>query len=102
MTPPDAQQQYVIIAYDGTDAEALSRRMAARPAHLENTRHLKADGHFIEGGAILDENGRMTGSVVIVTFASREDLDNWLNNDPYVTGKVWQKIEVKPFRCAVL
>jgi uncharacterized protein YciI len=102
MIPPISLHQYVIIAYDGTDAEALNRRMAARPAHLENTRQLKAEGHFIEGGAILNENGRMTGSVVIVTFASREDLDNWLNNDPYVTGKVWQKIEVKPFRCAVL
>lgn len=100
MTP--TSHQYVLIAYDGTDADALNRRMAARPAHLENTRKLKADGHFIEGGAILDENGRMTGSVVLVTFPSREDLDKWLYNDPYVTGNVWQKIEVKSFRCVQL
>jgi uncharacterized protein len=95
-------QQYVLIAYDGTDADALNRRMAARPAHLENTCKLKADGHFIEGGAMMDDNGRMIGSVVIVTFPSRQELDNWLKNDPYVTGNVWQKIEVKPFRCVAL
>ena len=102
MTPTTSQQQYVIIAYDGTDEEALNRRMAARPAHLESARKLKADGYFIEGGAMLDENGRMTGSVVIVTFPSREELDKWLYNDPYVTGNVWQKIEIKPFRCVQL
>jgi uncharacterized protein YciI len=102
MIPNSSQQQYVIIAYDGTDAQAVDRRMAARPAHLENTRKLKADGHFIEGGAMLDDNGRMIGSVVFVTFASRHDLDQWLYNDPYVTGKVWQKIEINPFRCVQL
>jgi uncharacterized protein YciI len=102
MTPSSSQQQYVIIAYDGTDAQAVDRRMAARPAHLENTRKLKADGHFIEGGAMLDDQGRMTGSVVIVTFASRQELDHWLNNDPYVTGNVWQKIEINLFRCVTL
>jgi uncharacterized protein YciI len=45
MTPPPLQQ-FVLIAYDGTDADALSRRMAARPAHLENVRQLKAKGQF--------------------------------------------------------
>jgi uncharacterized protein YciI len=102
MTPVTSPQQYVLIAYDGTDSQALNRRMAARPAHLENTRKLKTDGHFIEGGAMLDENGRMTGSIVIVTFPSRQQLEQWLNNDPYVTGNVWQKIEIKPFRCVTL
>ncbi len=99
---PSTTNQYVIIAYDGTDVEALNRRIAARPAHLENTRKLKKDGHFIEGGAILDDNGKMTGSVVFVTFASRTELDEWLQNDPYVKGNVWQKIEIKPFRCVQL
>jgi uncharacterized protein len=95
-------QQYVIIAYDGTDADALQRRLAVREKHLETVSKLKADGHFIEGGAILDEQGKMTGSVVFVNFPSRAALDIWLNNDPYVTGNVWQKIDVQPFRCVTL
>jgi uncharacterized protein YciI len=102
MTPSSTQQQYVIMAYDGKDAQALNRRMAARPAHLENARKLRADGRFIEGGAMLDDNGQMIGSVMIVAFPSRTELDRWLNNDPYVTGNVWQTIEVKPFRCVQL
>jgi uncharacterized protein len=96
------KQQFVIIAYDGTDEGALQRRMHVREAHLENVRKLKAAGSFIEGGAVLNENGQMTGSVVLVAFPSRKELDAWLSADPYVTGGVWQQIEVKPFRCVKL
>ena len=91
-------EQYVIIAHDGTDADAPARRMAARPAHLEVVRRLKARGNFIEGGAILDEKGMMVGSVVMVAFPSRAELDGWLAIDPYVTGGVWQRYEIQPFR----
>ena len=94
--------QYVVIAYDGTDAAALDRRMAVRPAHLENVKPMVAAGQLVAGGAILDEAGKMVGSVVICDFAEKADFDHWLNTDPYITGKVWQKIEVKPFRLAVL
>lgn len=92
-------QQYVITAYDGTDPDALARRMAARPAHLEATRPLKDAGHFIEGGAILNEAGQMIGSVLIMAFDTRADLDKWLANDPYTTGGVWKQVDVRPFRC---
>ncbi len=99
MTQPPLQQ-FVLIAYDGTDPDALSRRMAARPAHLENVRRLKAKGQFTEGGAILNEAGQMIGSVMIVAFPSRAALDAWLAGDPYVTGKVWERIQVQPYRSA--
>jgi len=94
--------QYVVIAYDGTDASALERRMAALPAHLENIRPMVDKGELLAGGAILDEAGKMIGSVVICDFAEKAEFDHWLKTDPYITGKVWQKIEVKPFRLAVL
>jgi uncharacterized protein YciI len=94
--------QYVVIAYDGTDAGAEARRMAARPAHLENVRPMAEDGRIIAGGALLDEAGeKMIGSVSLVEFPDRAALDHWLATDPYVTGGVWQRIEVKPFRLAV-
>ena len=94
--------QYVVIAYDGTDAAALDRRMAARPAHLENVKPMVDSGQLVAGGAILDDAGRMIGSVSICDFADRAGLDHWLATDPYVTGNVWQKTEVKPFRVAVI
>jgi len=94
--------QYVIIAYDGTDDAALDRRMAVRPAHLANVAPMVEAGSLKAGGAILDDAGRMIGSVSIADFPDRAALDHWLATDPYVTGGVWQKIEVQPFRLAVL
>ena len=94
--------QFLITAYDGTDEGALERRMAAREAHLVGARAMKANGSMIVGGAILDDDGRMVGSSCIVEFPDRAAVDAWLATDPYVTGDVWRKIEVRPFRCAQL
>jgi hypothetical protein len=38
--------------------------------------------------------------MLVVDFASRQELDAWLAADPYVAGGVWQQIEVRPFRLA--
>jgi uncharacterized protein YciI len=94
--------QFMIIAYDGTDEGALERRMAAREAHLAGARAMKTNGSMIVGGAILDDQGRMAGSSCIVEFPDRDAVDAWLAADPYVTENVWQKIEVRSFRCAQL
>jgi len=90
--------QFLIMALDGKDPDALDRRMAARTAHLENVRKMEARKTFIRGGAILDEDDRMIGSTLYVEFPSREDVDEYLKKDPYVTGKVWLDIKVYPIR----
>lgn len=93
--------QFLVIALDGKDEEAATRRQAAREAHLAGVRKLKAAGHMLTGGAILDNGGNMVGSACLVEFDSRQDLDGWLDEDPYVTGDVWRDITVMPFRVAV-
>ena len=92
--------QFLVLAHDGTDAEAPARRQRVRADHLAAAGRLKARGHFILGGAILDPEGRMVGSAVVFDFPDRAQLDDYLARDPYVTGKVWQHIEVHPFRVA--
>nr|WP_293842164.1 YciI family protein [uncultured Arsenicibacter sp.] len=93
---------YVIHAYDFTDAEALNRRMAVRPDHLEGVKQLKAGNNYVLGGALLNPDGQMFGSMMVVDFDTEEAMQAWLQNDPYVTGQVWEKIDVKPFRQAVV
>jgi uncharacterized protein YciI len=93
--------QFLVIAYDGKDAGASERRLAARDAHLAGARRRKAEGRTVAGGAILDDNGQMIGSAIIVNYPSRTELDEWLQSDPYVTGGVWVDIQVQPFRQAV-
>ena len=92
--------QWLIVARDGTDEEAPARRMAARAAHQANAAQLQASGHLLVGGALLDEEGGMIGSACVAQFETRAELEEWLRTDPYVTGKVWQHIEVIPYRVA--
>ena len=93
--------QFLITAYDGKDEDAQARRSAARQAHIEGAKDLLAGGQVLIGGAILNDADEMIGSSLVVEFENRKALDHWLNNDPYVTGNVWQDITVQPFRTAV-
>lgn len=90
--------QFVVTAYDHTDSEAFNRRLENRQAHLEGIRAMAKEGTFISGGAILNDEGRMVGSTVHVEFENREALDLWLKNDPYVTGRVWNEIDVREIK----
>ncbi len=93
---------FVVIAYDGTDEGALARRMKAREAHLAGVQAMKALGEMLVGGAMLDDSGKMIGSMTVVDFPDRARLDEWLRNDPYTIGGVWKTVEVRPFRAAVM
>ena len=93
--------QFLVIARDGDDEDALERRRRTRPSHLGSIRPLVEAGSVLVGGAILSEGGDMVGSMLLVDFPAKEDVDAWLARDPYVTAGVWQEIEVHPFRTAV-
>ena len=93
-------KQYFITAYDFTDSQALDRRMAARPAHLAGVKKLKENGNFLIGGAILSPEGKMIGSSLFMQFQTEAELQQWLKEEPYVNEKVWDKIDIKPFRVA--
>jgi uncharacterized protein YciI len=92
--------QYLVTAYDHTDDGALERRMGVRPHHLDAARELKANGNYVIGGAILDDEGKMMGSVMIVQFGSDEELQAWQQSEPYITQKIWETVDIKPFRVA--
>ncbi|HZN43446.1 MAG TPA: YciI family protein [Actinomycetota bacterium] len=93
--------QFLVVARDGTDEGAVDRRMQVRPTHLEAIAPLVEDGHVLVGGAILNDDGDMIGSMLLVEFPDRSGVDAWLERDPYVTGDVWRDIDVRPFRAAV-
>jgi len=86
--------QFSLVAYDHTDDDALNRRMACREVHLEGLRKLAREGHFISGGVLLNENGKMIGSNVHLAFEDRAALDAWLATEPYVTERVWDSIRI--------
>ena len=83
--------QYLITAYDGENK--LEERMRVRPQHLENMAGI--DGKVVCAGGLLDEDGKMKGSVLIMDFDSKEKLDAYLAGEPYITEDVWEKVTVE-------
>jgi uncharacterized protein len=93
-------KQYLVTGYDYTDEGALERRMNVRPRHFDHAREMKAKGNFIIGGAILNDEGKMIGSTMLMQFETEEELEAWKQNEIYITGKIWERFDVKPFRVA--
>lgn len=86
--------QFIIIAHDYKDG--LERRLRVREKHVQLGDKLVLAGKALYGVALLDKKGDMRGSVYVMEFPSREELDAWLQEEPYVKEKVWEKIEVIP------
>lgn len=89
--------QFLIKAYDGSNM--LEKRMEVRPRHLEGMSKLSE--HIICAGGLLDDEGKMKGSALIMDFASRSELEAYLAAEPYVLENVWQKIEVEPMNVVI-
>ncbi|MCR5743524.1 MAG: YciI family protein [Lachnospiraceae bacterium] len=83
--------QFIVKAYDGEGM--LEKRMEVRPRHLEGMNKLRE--HIVVAGGLLDEAGKMKGSMLVMDFDSRSELDDYIANEPYVLENVWQKIEVE-------
>lgn len=83
--------QFIITAHDGENM--LEKRMEVRPRHLEGM--AKLGRRVVCAGGLLDEAGRMKGSVLILDLESREELDAYLKDEPYVAAGVWERIEVE-------
>lgn len=94
--------QFIIYAYDGKDAEAPNRRKAARPDHLANIKTRMAQGAVLAAGGILGPEGGAIGSYLVMEFADRQELDAYLQTEPYVIHKVWQEIKVEACNTVVL
>ncbi len=90
--------QFTIIAHDGTAAGTLERRLAAREQHMERIHAMKAEGTILDGGALIDDDGKMIGSVVLCEFPDRAALDAYIVSEIYFTQNVWKDITVLPFR----
>ena len=89
--------QFIITAHDGENM--LEKRMAVRPRHLEGM--AKLGEHIVCAGGLLDDEGKMKGSVLILDFEDRTALDDYLKNEPYVTEHVWEEIKVESMNVVI-
>ncbi|HUL40951.1 MAG TPA: YciI family protein [Burkholderiales bacterium] len=83
---------------------SLARRRAARPAHVGRLTELQRAGRLVLAGPLpaIDSPdpgpAGFSGSLIVAEFSSLESAQAWVDIDPYVTGGVYAKISVKPFK----
>ncbi|MFV5525909.1 YciI family protein [Acinetobacter variabilis] len=88
-----------------TDREGtVEKRLAIRPQHFARLEQLDAEGRLIVAGAMpkdpANPQAGFYGSTIIVDFDSREALDAWLQDEPFLKEGVYAHIDVKPFNKA--
>ncbi|GAA5556575.1 protein YciI [Acinetobacter schindleri] len=88
-----------------TDQEGtVEKRLAIRPQHLARLQKLNDEGRLIVAGAMPKEpdnpQAGFYGSTIIVDFDSREALEEWLQEEPFLKEGVYAHIDVKPFNKA--
>lgn len=95
----------MLYAIVGEDApESLSKRMAARPAHLERLNALQQEGRLLLAGPFpaIDSPdpgpAGFSGSLIVAEFESLDTARAWAAADPYASEGVFARVTVKPFR----
>jgi len=74
---------------------ALQTRLDNRDAHLA---YIKETGVVSQAGPLLDEDGAMVGSLVILDVDDMKAAQDWANNDPYAKAELFAGVELIPWK----
>lgn len=87
---------YVLACHD--KAGGLETRMAARPDHLawvqQNLAPIKI------AGPMLDDEGRMAGSMFILDMPDKAAAEAFNAADPYTKAGLWGRVDLREFRAS--
>jgi uncharacterized protein YciI len=70
---------------------ALQTRLDNREAHLA---YLKETGVVSQAGPLLDEEGGMTGSLIVLDLADMAAARDWAANDPYAKAGLFSSVDL--------
>lgn len=88
---------FVLVCKD--KPQSLALRMATREDHLAYARSQAAKMKL--GGPILNENGDMAGSIIILDVADIEEARAFTQNDPYSKAGLFGSVDVLPFKATL-
>lgn len=83
--------KFVIIGYDSPQGEA--KRKIHRAAHLANLEQANQQGRVVLAGPLTDK----AGSLLVLEFETREEVEDFINHDPYTVYGVFERVEIHPF-----
>ena len=75
---------------------SLDLRMATREAHLAYMRGFA--GRMKLAGPMLDEDGQMCGSILLLEAEAIEEAQAFSANDPYALAGLFQAVEIRQFK----
>jgi uncharacterized protein YciI len=76
-------------------AGALQTRLDNRPAHVD---YLKETGVVSQAGPLLNDDGDMMGSLVVLEVEDMAAAQAWADNDPYAKAGLFEKVELIPWK----
>jgi len=75
---------------------AIDLRLETREPHLE---YVSATGEAVKiAGPILDDDGQLIGSVLIVDFPDQNAAEQWVALDPYTRAGLFESVEIHPWK----
>ena len=74
---------------------ALQVRLDTRPEHVAYLNDLNANGKLAFAGPFLGDDGKPTGSLVVVKAETIEEARQIAENDPYAKAGLFSGVEVK-------
>lgn len=78
---------------------ALQVRMGAREAHLA---YVGGKRDILRlGGPMLDADGNMAGSLMIVDVADKTAAEAFSADDPYTKADLWQRVDITAFKATL-
>jgi uncharacterized protein YciI len=88
----------MVLAWDKTDEQGVARRDQSRAAHGESIRARFEAGEVVLGSGILDEEGVVRGSIIVMDLPDRAAVDAYLATEPFQAAGVWERVEVHTLR----
>jgi uncharacterized protein YciI len=86
---------FVVYALDKPHREAA--RLEHRSAHRARLREHDHPVVVRVGGPLLDGDGAMIGSLLIVEAQSAAEVEKFVAEDPYVTADVYASVAIHPY-----
>ncbi|WP_298968769.1 YciI family protein [uncultured Roseobacter sp.] len=78
-----------LIAHDKSGA--LPIRQENRPAHVA---YLKSSGVVQQAGPLLDDQGEMAGSLIVLDVADMDAANDWAAEDPYGKAGLFASVQL--------
>ncbi len=84
---------FMIMALDKPNA--LELRQATRQAHLD---YVRGSGVMEMGAPLLDDDGNMIGSLILIDVEDKKAAEEFSANDPYMQAGLFESVTIKAYK----